>query len=102
MGLQLQQGVRLTAPSAAPCLLLRGGCRPAGGFHSPQWNPVDESEFQRPNAQRISAFKAVLESKGMTVSVRSTRGLEAAAACGQLRNQFQKQPLPVPEQRALT
>lgn len=39
------------------------------------------------------AFVAALESHKITVSVRQTRGLDANAACGQLRNQFQKNPL---------
>ena len=34
-----------------------------------------------------------LEKGGVPVSVRVTRGLEAAAACGQLRNAHQKEPL---------
>ena len=41
----------------------------------------------------MSAFAAALESKKVTVSTRQTRGLEANAACGQLRNKFQKSPL---------
>lgn len=57
------------------------------------WNPVDESEFQRPAKARVMAFKAALEEEGVAVSVRSTRGLEAAAACGQLRNRHQKEPM---------
>lgn len=57
------------------------------------WNPVDESEFKRPANSRINAFKRALEEQGVPVSVRVTRGLEAAAACGQLRNQYQKEPL---------
>jgi 23S rRNA (adenine2503-C2)-methyltransferase len=39
------------------------------------------------------AFAAALESRKITVSVRQTRGLDASAACGQLRNKFQKSPL---------
>lgn len=39
------------------------------------------------------AFAAALESRKITVSVRQTRGLDASAACGQLRNEFQKSPL---------
>jgi len=35
-----------------------------------------------------------LQRGGVPVSVRVTRGLEAAAACGQLRNAHQKEPLP--------
>lgn len=42
----------------------------------------------------MSAFVGALERQRVAVSVRHTRGLEAAAACGQLRNQFQKEPLP--------
>jgi hypothetical protein len=42
---------------------------------------------------QIQAFSAVLESRKVTVSVRQTRGLDASAACGQLRNEFQKSPL---------
>ncbi|PRW33242.1 ribosomal RNA large subunit methyltransferase N isoform A [Chlorella sorokiniana] len=57
------------------------------------WNPVDESEFQRPSRRAVQQFAAVLESAGVPVSLRNTRGLEAAAACGQLRNRHQKQPL---------
>ena len=41
----------------------------------------------------MQAFVAELEAARVTVSVRHTRGLEAAAACGQLRNRYQKQPL---------
>lgn len=42
---------------------------------------------------QVMAFVAALESHKITVSVRQTRGLDANAACGQLRNQFQKNPL---------
>ncbi|WIA17218.1 hypothetical protein OEZ85_014098 [Tetradesmus obliquus] len=62
------------------------------------WNPVGESEFERPSRARVDAFKAVLERAGLPVSVRTTRGLEAAAACGQLRNMHQKQGLSNPQQ----
>ena len=57
------------------------------------WNPVDESAFQRPSNTRVHAFRKVLEAAGLPVSIRRTRGLEAAAACGQLRNAFQKTPM---------
>lgn len=57
------------------------------------WNPVDESEYVRPSNTKVFAFRQVLEAAGIPVSIRITRGLEAAAACGQLRNQNQKQPL---------
>jgi 23S rRNA (adenine2503-C2)-methyltransferase len=62
------------------------------------WNPVGESQFQRPNGARVDTFKAVLEAARVPVSVRTTRGLEAAAACGQLRNMHQKHGLSNPQQ----
>jgi len=57
------------------------------------WNPVDESEFERPSKGAVHRFVQTLEGAGVAVNVRQTRGLEAAAACGQLRNRYQKQPL---------
>jgi 23S rRNA (adenine2503-C2)-methyltransferase len=57
------------------------------------WNPVDESEFKRPSRNSVRRFVAVLEKAGIGCSIRETRGLEAAAACGQLRNSNQKTPL---------
>ncbi len=59
------------------------------------WNPVDESDFQRPSNNRVMAFKRLLEGLGMPTNVRQTRGHEAAAACGNLRNRNQKEPLAV-------
>ncbi len=58
------------------------------------WNPVTESEFARPSRNRVFGFVRALEAAGVTTTVRVTRGLEAAAACGQLRNEHQKLPLP--------
>lgn len=57
------------------------------------WNPVDESSFKRPSKGSINSFKKILEARGISVTVRVTRGLEAAAACGQLRNEYQKSGL---------
>lgn len=42
---------------------------------------------------QVLAFANTLECHKVTVSVRQTRGLDASAACGQLRNEFQKSPL---------
>ncbi|XP_047954016.1 probable dual-specificity RNA methyltransferase RlmN [Salvia hispanica] len=57
------------------------------------FNPIDGSEYKRPYRKAVLAFSAALESRKVTVSVRQTRGLDASAACGQLRNEFQKVPL---------
>ncbi len=49
------------------------------------YNPISEVDYQRPNEKRIQAFQSVLEEAKIAVSVRYSRGLEADAACGQLR-----------------
>ena len=59
-------------------------------------NPVDESDFQRPSRNAARAFHGVLQQRGVPCSIRITRGLEAAAACGQLRNEHQKVPMSQP------
>lgn len=49
------------------------------------YNPIQEADYQRPTEQRIKAFRNVLQNEKIAVSVRYSRGLEADAACGQLR-----------------
>ena len=49
------------------------------------YNPIQEADYQRPNKQRIKAFAEALDQEKIAVSVRYSRGLEADAACGQLR-----------------
>ncbi|MGB3692026.1 MAG: 23S rRNA (adenine(2503)-C(2))-methyltransferase RlmN [Spirulinaceae cyanobacterium] len=49
------------------------------------YNPIQEADYQRPSEQRIQAFAEALRREKIAVSVRYSRGLEADAACGQLR-----------------
>jgi 23S rRNA (adenine2503-C2)-methyltransferase len=49
------------------------------------YNPLREAGYQRPSSRRIQAFVNVLKQQHTAVSVRYSRGLEADAACGQLR-----------------
>jgi 23S rRNA (adenine2503-C2)-methyltransferase len=49
------------------------------------YNPIQEVDYKRPNSDRIQAFVEVLKQQFIAVSVRYSRGLEADAACGQLR-----------------
>ncbi|MBW4634610.1 MAG: 23S rRNA (adenine(2503)-C(2))-methyltransferase RlmN [Iphinoe sp. HA4291-MV1] len=49
------------------------------------YNPITEADYKRPNQNRIQAFVKVLKQQQIAVSVRYSRGLEADAACGQLR-----------------
>ncbi len=54
------------------------------------YNPISEVDYQRPNKEQIQAFQTALEDAKIAVSVRYSRGLDADAACGQLRaNQMQ-------------
>ena len=47
------------------------------------YNPTG-SEFEGSSRESIAAFRAALESRGVPVTVRLTRGRDIAAACGQL------------------
>ncbi|KAK9915952.1 hypothetical protein WJX75_006384 [Coccomyxa subellipsoidea] len=57
------------------------------------WNAVQDAQFKRPSRAAGRAFCDALEKAGIPVSMRVTRGTDAAAACGQLRNEFQRMPL---------
>ncbi len=48
-------------------------------------NPVPRSPWKAPERPVVQAFREVLERAGIHVSVRLERGIEIAAACGQLR-----------------
>jgi 23S rRNA (adenine2503-C2)-methyltransferase len=48
-------------------------------------NPVDVLPYQRPDKAGIDRFAAALRAAGVPTSVRYSRGVEIAAACGQLR-----------------
>lgn len=49
-------------------------------------NRVTETGFVRSNRQRVNAFRARLEEKGINATVRREMGSDINAACGQLRN----------------
>ena len=49
------------------------------------YNPIAEADYQRPDSDSIQAFTQLLQDHKIAVSVRYSRGLEANAACGQLR-----------------
>ncbi len=65
------------------------------------WNAVDDAQFKRPSKAAGRAFRDALDRAGVPVSVRVTRGTDVAAACGQLRNEYQRTPLDVPLRQAL-
>jgi len=49
------------------------------------YNPIQEVDYKRPDPRRVQAFVQALQQHHIAVSVRYSRGLEADAACGQLR-----------------
>ena len=53
------------------------------------FNPFDLSNYRRPSVEAIRKFQDVLHHAGFTVTVRTTRGDDIDAACGQLVGQFQ-------------
>ena len=51
------------------------------------FNTFDQSDYQRPSGNAVSRFWQVLVDAGYIVTVRTTRGDDIAAACGQLVGQ---------------
>ena len=52
------------------------------------YNPIAEEEFRRPEPGAVEAFRRALLQRHGAVSVRASRGLDADAACGQLRRRL--------------
>jgi 23S rRNA (adenine2503-C2)-methyltransferase len=59
-------------------------------------NPAPGIPFDRPSDERVNQFAALLAERGLTVSVRKSRGRDIRAACGQLIVEGQR---PTPAQR---
>ncbi|MEM7483719.1 MAG: 23S rRNA (adenine(2503)-C(2))-methyltransferase RlmN [Bacteroidota bacterium] len=51
-----------------------------------EYNPIDDGEFQQASNAAIAMYTNTLESNGITVTVRRSRGKDIDAACGQLAN----------------
>lgn len=48
-------------------------------------NPVEGSRLHRPSPERTLVFQRILQTAGISATIRDTRGLDIDAACGQLR-----------------
>jgi len=48
------------------------------------FNPFSQSEYRRPSGSSVTNFRQILHEAGYTVTVRTTRGEDIGAACGQL------------------
>ena len=51
------------------------------------FNPVPELEFRRPLPDAVRQFRDILESFGVSSTVRKRKGADISAACGQLRRE---------------
>ena len=54
------------------------------------YNPVEGLPFERPSPVAIQRFVEIVRARGVSVSVRKTKGREIDAACGQLRRQLEQ------------
>ena len=55
------------------------------------FNPFSGSTFKPPSVRRVREFQSVLVESGYSVTVRTTRGNDIAAACGQLAGRLVEQ-----------
>jgi 23S rRNA (adenine2503-C2)-methyltransferase len=53
------------------------------------YNPVPDLPYERPSRNRAIAFLKRLRARGVRAHLRESRGLEADAACGQLRRRLE-------------
>lgn len=51
-----------------------------------EYNPISNADFLNADGDKIDRFKAFLETKGLIVNIRRSRGKDIDAACGQLAN----------------
>ena len=49
------------------------------------FNPHEGSVYQRPTTEKVEAFQEFVRSKGITCTIRESKGIDISAACGQLR-----------------
>ncbi|MDZ4755891.1 MAG: 23S rRNA (adenine(2503)-C(2))-methyltransferase RlmN [Phycisphaerae bacterium] len=52
-----------------------------------RYNEVKGIQFSRPSTEDVLAFQSVLREKNVNTHIRSSRGRDIAAACGQLRHE---------------
>jgi 23S rRNA (adenine2503-C2)-methyltransferase len=58
------------------------------------YNPVPGLPYDRPEPESVRRFVDTLRRRGVSVTVRKTKGRPIDAACGQLRRRVEPQPVP--------
>ena len=79
----LLDGVNDAASQASDLVRLLSGLRVFVNLIP--WNPIPGRDWKTSPPERTRAFLGVLESAGMRAAIRTPRGRDIAAACGQLR-----------------
>lgn len=54
------------------------------------FNPHEGTFYQRPSMQKAIEFQEILNAKGITCTIRQSKGLDISAACGQLKERTEK------------
>jgi 23S rRNA (adenine2503-C2)-methyltransferase len=72
------------ALALADALSQEGNAPPIFKVNMIPYNPTEAGAYKGSGRESIAAFRAALESRGVPVTVRLTRGRDIAAACGQL------------------
>ena len=65
------------------------------------YNPVSGLPYGRPSADSVRRFERIVRDRGVSVSVRKTKGGEIDAACGQLRRRLRDDPVAFPTLEAV-
>lgn len=55
-----------------------------------RYNEVPEFQFERPGSAQVQRFQDTLRDAGVNVHIRKSRGRDIAAACGQLKREYQQ------------
>jgi 23S rRNA (adenine2503-C2)-methyltransferase len=55
------------------------------------YNPTAGADLRRPSLERVRSFQRELQAAGINATVRIERGVEIAAACGQLRTDVMRE-----------
>lgn len=53
-----------------------------------EYNPIDDGIFQQAKTHKTDAFRDYLETRGVSATIRRSRGKDIDAACGQLANKL--------------
>ncbi len=54
------------------------------------FNPHEGSIYKRPSVEKALEFQKILQEKGLTCTIRESKGLDILAACGQLKERSEK------------